>query len=383
MTSSESVLEAAVVPIETEPMLSLSVIMPNFNHGKLVPRALLALLNQQPAAKEIIVIDDGSADDSVEIIENFMRRYGSIKLIRNPINRGIVASFESAMAVATGDYVLFAAADDFVLPGLFRRAEIGLRENPEAAFFCSGVALLDDDARVIGLRPVTPPRRRRGFLPPAAVRRAIRNSDFWFIGTSAIFRRHCLAEIGYLDARLGSIGDTLTSRLLAFRHGFYFDPEVLAAYSKYPTSFSGRSALSVTNSRRLLDAADAWIGEKFPEDSREEQRRLFVRRMAFGFARLWVIWRKEKIDSNAIADILNLGLADRKALSVLSRVPMASGFLTLGWMTLRTPPFGMTAMAEAWWRALRFRWFGRDDVQDQVDRVCNLSAPTSDGGAGK
>ena len=133
----------------------------------------------------------------------------SIRLIRHATNRGIIASVKTALEVATGEYLLLASADDFVLPGLFSHALAGLSENPRAAFFCSSVALVDTNNRVIGVRPFTQPRRSRGYLSPADVRRAIRKTDFWVIGTSTVYRRRLLAEIGYFDERLGSLGDVL------------------------------------------------------------------------------------------------------------------------------------------------------------------------------
>src|ERR1700722_182029 len=139
--------------IGARPQMPLSVLLPNFNHGALLPRALLALLNQTPAAKEIIVVDDGSTDDSVKIVEAFQRRYSSVRLIRNATNQGIIASVRRAIDASTGEYLLCASADDFVLPGLFGHAFAGLSENPQAAFFCSSVALVDTDDRVLGVRP--------------------------------------------------------------------------------------------------------------------------------------------------------------------------------------------------------------------------------------
>ena len=144
---------------------------------------------------------------------------------------------------------------------------------------------------------------------------------------------------------------------------------MLAAYNKDPMSYSGRNALSVNDSRRLLDAAGSWIAENLPEDVREEHRRLFDRRMRFGLARLWVIWRNGKPETNAIADILNLGSFDRKILAVLSRVPVVSAFLTLAWMALRMRPFGVLGLVEAWWRALHFKWFCRAAVEREVNTV--------------
>ncbi len=369
MSFADKILKRAdSVVAATEPM-SLSVIVPNFNNAKLIPRALRAFLGQVPPAKEIIVIDDGSTDDSVKVIEEFARRHRSIRLVRHDANCGIVAAVKSGLAVATGDYLLFGSSDDFVLPGLYCRAQAALRANPRAALFCSSVVLVDNHSRVIGLRPVTAPCRGPAYLSPAEVRGAIRKTDFWFLGTTAVYQRRSLAEIGYFDPRLGSIGDTLANRLLAFRHGFCFDPVVLGAYNKDPASFSARSALSVTASLRLLDTAKTWMADTLPQDIREEHGRAFDRRMRFSFARLWVVWGDGRPDATAISDILDFGPADRWILATLSRIPLASSLFTLGWMTIRKQPFGLRAMAEAWWRSFYFKWFGRIEVQREVDRI--------------
>ena len=369
MPVEKTTLEPVQATPDQRPAMSLSVILPNFNHGSLIARALHALLDQTPAAGEIIVVDDGSTDDSVAVVEALQRRYGSIRLIRNATNQGIIASVKTALEVATGDYLLFAAADDFVLPGLFSHALAGLTAYPDAAFFCAGVALVDTGDQVIGVRPVTVPRYGRGYLSPKDVRRVIRGTDFWVLGTSTVYRRRLLAGIGYFDARLGSLGDVLANRLLAFRHGFYFDPAVLAAYNKDPMSFSARNALSVKDSRRLLDAAAAWIAGNLPEDVRDEHARLFDRRMRFGLARLWVIWRNGRLDADAIADILNFGGFDRAVLKALARVPFGSSFLALGWMTLRMPPFSLLGMMQAWWRALYFKCVCRAEIARKVNGV--------------
>jgi glycosyltransferase involved in cell wall biosynthesis len=356
-------------PIDVPSSMSLSVILPNFNHGDVVARALRALASQTPAAQEIIVVDDGSTDDSVKVIEALQRQCPAIRLIRHDTNRGIVAAVKTALAVASGDYVLFAGSDDFVLPGLFRHALDGLTANPGAAFFCAGVALIDAEDRVVGVRPVTAPRHSRGYLSPQDVRRVIRSTDFWALGTATVYRRRLLAGIGYFDARLGSLGDALANRLLAFRHGFYFDPAVLAAYNKDPMSFSSRSALSTKDTSALLDAARSWIGENLPVDVRDEPARLFDRRMRFSFARLWIIWRDGRRDADAIADILDFGAFDRAVFKALSRAPLGARFLALVWMTLRRPPFSLRAIVAAWWRSAWFKRFGRAAVQSQVDAI--------------
>jgi glycosyltransferase involved in cell wall biosynthesis len=362
--------------LDTQPIMPLSVVLPNFNDGKVLPRALRSLLAQKPAAAEIIVVDDGSSDNSVSVVEELQARHPSIRLIRNETNLGIVASVRRALDVATGEFLLCASSDDFVLPGLFDRAFNALRKNPAAAFFCASVALADSRDQIMGIRPVTTPRLSPGYLSPADVRRAIRRTDFWVLGTSTVYRRKLLAEIGYFDPSLGSIGDVLANRLLAFQHGFYFDPAVLGVYNKDPGSFSGRSALSVKNSRQVLDAAQSWMAAKLPEDIREQHARLFDRRMRFGLARLQVIWRSGSLDSDAVSDLLNFGPFDRKVLKVLATVPLISGVLTLGWMALRLRPFGIVGVFAAIWRAYSFKWFGRVAVQRQIDQIASAGETT-------
>jgi hypothetical protein len=122
----------------------------------------------------------------------------------------------------------------------------------------------------------------------------------------------------------------------------------------------------VKDSLRLLDAAGTWIAEKLPEDVRDEHRGLFDRRMRFGFARLWVLWRNGWRETDAIADILNFGAFDRRVLAALSRIPKLSAYLMLGWMTLRMRPFSVRGVAEAWCRARYFGWFCRDATERKI-----------------
>jgi glycosyltransferase involved in cell wall biosynthesis len=358
--------------------MPLSVILPNFNHGGVIGRALYALLDQTPSAKEIIVVDDGSTDNSVEVVEEIQRQRGSIRLIRNRINRGIITSVRIALEAASGEYLLFAASDDFVLPDLFRNAGEALAAYPQAAYFCASVALVDSNDKVLGVRPVTVPRRSGGYLSPTDVRRVIRKTDFWVLGTATVYRHRALADIGYFDASLGSLGDVLANRLLAFRHGFYFEPSVLAVYNKDPMSFSARNALSVQHSRGLLDTAAIWIARNLPEDVRVEHGQLFDRRMRFGLARLWVIWRKGTLDTRGMAEILDFGAFDRMVLTGLGRFPFGSSLLVLAWMTLRMPPFSCGAMVGAWWRALYFKLFCRALIKRQIgilsDRMASRGA---------
>ena len=208
-----------------------------------------------------------------------------IRLIRHDVNRGAFAAVRAGIAAARGELLLFAAADDFVLPGLLARAETALRDHPDAAFFCSEVAVVDRRRHVVGYRPVVPPRFTSGYVSPAAMRREIQRTDNWFFGPSVVYRRRLLAEIGYFDESLGTLCDGLAQRLLAFHHGFYFAAEILAVWMVDPQSLSAQTSMSVTESRRVIDAGTRWIAAHFPADVRDSYRAVFGRRLRFNMAR--------------------------------------------------------------------------------------------------
>src|SRR5437879_10432527 len=95
---------------------TLSVVLPNFNHARLLPRAIRGLLAQERPADEILVVDDGSTDDSLSVIEAIAAVTPSITLLRNETNRGVIPTLARGLRAAQGRYVYFAAADDWVLP---------------------------------------------------------------------------------------------------------------------------------------------------------------------------------------------------------------------------------------------------------------------------
>jgi glycosyltransferase involved in cell wall biosynthesis len=322
--------------------MSLSVILPNFNHARWLPRALSALVQQSCQPDQIIVVDDGSTDDSVEIIQKFKKQYAFIELDQHATNQGAEAAVKTALEHATGDLLLFAAADDFVLPGLLAQGASALRDNPEAAFFCSEVALVDSHDKIIGFRPIITPRKTPGYVSPNEVRRAIRRSDGWFIGTSVIYRHGRLAEIGYFDSSLGTLQDAMATRLLAFRHGFYFSPEVLATWRVIPDSLSVVASLSLSDNEQLLSKSKNWITTHFPADVKSEYPGLFERRLRFNFARARLVWRGARRNTDAIADILKFGRFDRLMLRLASYLPIGSSPIILVWVTLRARPYAFS-----------------------------------------
>lgn len=108
----------------------VSIIIPNYNYGRFVAEAIESVLAQTLPADEIIVIDDCSTDDSVEIINKYSNR---VKIVVNDTNLGIVNNFNKAVDLASGDLIGFLGADNRMRSDYVELCSAALNENPDAA----------------------------------------------------------------------------------------------------------------------------------------------------------------------------------------------------------------------------------------------------------
>ena len=240
---------------------TLSVIVPNYNHAHYLPTSLGAIVAQGRAADEIIVIDDGSDDDSLEVIGTFARQFDNIRVISCGDNQGLTANCLLALREARGEYIYWAAADDRVLPGLFESSMDQLRRHPGAALCFSDPASFGDNGviKVVPLRLSEKPK----FFAPAAIVAARRQHVFDIAHHTAPVKTAILREMGAFNPRLKWHCDWFTLWVMAFRHGACYIPRPLAAIRTSRDSYSSpamRTAeeeLSVYRSMlELLDSAD-------------------------------------------------------------------------------------------------------------------------------
>jgi dolichyl-phosphate beta-glucosyltransferase len=99
---------------ERDPAVDLSVVVPAYNEGQRLPatlRAMAAYLLTTPLNTELIVVDDGSSDDTAAVAETFEAGDLNLKLIRHPENRGKGAAVRTGVLASSGDVVLFSDAD--------------------------------------------------------------------------------------------------------------------------------------------------------------------------------------------------------------------------------------------------------------------------------
>lgn len=115
----------------------ISILLHNYNHAEYLNRALTYIENQTQTPYEVIILDDGSTDNSCEIIECYSKKNSHFKSYVNHQNMGIVYSMNKLLNSASGDYVMFTASDDILLPFIIERYSSILEENDDTGLIHS------------------------------------------------------------------------------------------------------------------------------------------------------------------------------------------------------------------------------------------------------
>ena len=99
----------------TSNKIKISVIIPIYNGGKYMNYSLRSIQNQKMKDIEIIIIDDNSKDDSLKIIQNYMKNDKRIKLIKNKENRRILFSKSIGALNSKGEFIIEIDQDDLII----------------------------------------------------------------------------------------------------------------------------------------------------------------------------------------------------------------------------------------------------------------------------
>jgi glycosyltransferase involved in cell wall biosynthesis len=201
----------------------VSVIMPSFGHKDLISQSLRAILGQSWAPAEVIVVDDASTDGSYDLVDELRYEFENLYQVRNVTNHGPVWSARRGFAASRGDLVMFAAADDMILPGHLERSVELLRQFPKAGLSCCFVDVLGAE-----------PRRRPPIPGGYWAREDLLERPLRISGAGCLYRREPYLEAGGNLIELGSACDWFLSLVVAYRYGFCLVPETLALISVRP-----------------------------------------------------------------------------------------------------------------------------------------------------
>jgi hypothetical protein len=261
--------------------ITITVILTNYNHARYLSDSLEAIRAQTRPADQIVVIDDGSTDDSLAVIRSFATRQPNVLVIENGTNRGVQTAIARALGAATGDYVVWAAADDKLMPQFLERGETLLRKYPEAGLVFSRLATFvdgttkerhyeGDDASMIAFNLGAKPT----YLDPAGLMKRLESSYLWLSGNTVIANRRKLLDVGAFIPELEWHSDWFAFYAVALRYGACAIPETLAMIRVLPETYSASGMRDPKRQKAVLGA----ILDAFGRPGNEDLRRRLVAR---------------------------------------------------------------------------------------------------------
>lgn len=124
----------------------ISVLIPCYNHGRYLAEAIRSCLAQEGCEVEVIVIDDGSTDETAEVAASF----GDAIIYHYQTNAGVSVARNAGLALSSGDYMYSLGADDALLPGALVVLSARLEAHPDEVFVYGDGYFCDEQLRPVG-----------------------------------------------------------------------------------------------------------------------------------------------------------------------------------------------------------------------------------------
>ncbi len=213
-------------------MLKISIVTPSLNQATFIEEALKSVILQEYPTYEHIVIDGGSSDNTLDILDKYSAVSKNLKWISEPDN-GQSDAINKGFRMATGDIIGWLNADDRYLPGCFKKVAETFMKNPDIDIIYGDYRFIDEKGRVFKLR---------------------KEIDFdmfilkylhvlYIPSTATFFRRRIIDKGNFLRVDLHYAMDyEFFLRLALKKYRFFHLPEYLADFRWHPDSKSSRAA---------------------------------------------------------------------------------------------------------------------------------------------
>jgi glycosyltransferase involved in cell wall biosynthesis len=213
-------------------MATVGVIVPAFNAAKTLPAALDSVAAQSFDDWQILLVDDGSTDNTAEVVAPYIERFGEKILYIQQENRGLPAARNTAVRASTTEFLALLDADDVWLPSRLAESVKVLQERPQAGLAYGVIASIDMEGR-IGATFEPNRSNAEGRIAPYIYMRKVDLPC-----PTMTFRRSCIDEVGLFDETMRATEDRDLWLRIAQRHEVAFIPRLLAYYRVSPSSMS-------------------------------------------------------------------------------------------------------------------------------------------------
>lgn len=286
-------------------MPNVSVIIPTYNCARYISEAIGSALSQTYRDFEIIVVDDGSTDNTAEVLDVYK---GQIRLLHQQ-NKGVSAARNKGIREARGHYVAFLDADDLWLPDKLGLQVQIMEANPDTAMvFTDGERLVKAFPTDYSLKPlpqhsisdnkegfwhkITQVKIDDGSIFKGNYYKDMLLGNLVFFTSSILVRKEILQKVGFLNENLPSSEDYELWLRMAYQHDFLYLNRVTGKYRVREDSISGKEEERNFHYKK----SDGLVFENYMKICPPEQKKFSAARAAesYKFAS-WGYFRAGKI----------------------------------------------------------------------------------------
>ena len=233
----------------------VSVIIPTYNCVKFLSEAIESVIKQSYQDFEIIVVDDGSADSTKNIMDQYLQKYGpKIKYIYQD-NSGLACARNTGIKIARGQYIALLDADDKWLPERLSEGVKLMESDNRIGLVHTNITVISENGRIIRI-----PKRKTRYLSGMIFEHIfLRNADI--ACPTVLLKKQAIDKVGMFDenlARLGCEDRELWLRISQYYKIGYINKE-LAYYRDRISSMS-------KNTQKMLEARYYVVNKFFPEN---------------------------------------------------------------------------------------------------------------------
>ncbi|MDD5259282.1 MAG: glycosyltransferase [bacterium] len=248
----------------------ISVIIPTYNCGKFIAEGLTTIFNQTYKNLEVIIVDDGSTDDTKQVLSPFLEKYsGQIKYVYQA-NSKCAAARNTGIALARGEYIAFHDADDLCQVERLEKSLEFLRKN-NFDWICTGLKKINMNGELLDERLMT--KKVYGYNGETGELYDLKKGLFYFSqglpvhANTLLIKRDCLNKVGLLDESFFICEET--DLCIRFQdnglRGGYLN-EMLVTYRSHPASITKSNLLdNLEFVRKLGEKVARKSGLKKPE----------------------------------------------------------------------------------------------------------------------
>jgi glycosyltransferase involved in cell wall biosynthesis len=259
---------------------TVAIVLVSSNHARYLRESLGAIRDQTRPADQIVVVDDGSTDDSLAIIDEAAARDARLTVLRNGRHLGLHASMARALPLVTSDYLVWASAEDRLLPTFLEQSMPPLERHPDAGLCFSELSVLQGDTGDVVRFAVTAGhehffalRDLPEYLSPGAVGQRMRRAYLPITGSSVVVRRAALLAVGGYPPELEWHADLFTYTVIALRFGACVVPEPLALFRVDEGPYSERGMRDLVRQGAMIAAMLDLLAQPRFRDVRRAFRR--------------------------------------------------------------------------------------------------------------